>query len=380
MIKDLIPAYAEGLCSEESTKAVEEHIKGCESCKMLAQNISSAPLQPKDENIGSKKAFSKLNGYVKKNRRRAVAMGIVTALVVVVAGTLLFCQIVKPEGSISFETITQSIECRAMMSKLVKGDIEGYMDDMSYVAAYQNLNTYTAYKEIKIKNTELLTEVFAEVAPMEPYIENCHSTYLDMYMEPYDEKTAHPTVYTDCIIAFRNCDKRISVGMLKMYDGRYSVESTVVLNDDETPADGTLVEKFSNMITFSSTKGTGILSGVLEEKLLMAANKEEKTEFSQLLVDRFEMQYRDKIAEGGRAFIAAGYKFEDATMSLVRYDSEKGMIYNELYLTAVDGSKKAVMRKRIYNNYGSGFILSQEPAVIVSDDEKLTQALRDMFD
>lgn len=33
IIRDLLPLYVDGACSEESRKAVEEHIAGCEACR-----------------------------------------------------------------------------------------------------------------------------------------------------------------------------------------------------------------------------------------------------------------------------------------------------------------------------------------------------------
>ena len=35
IIRDLIPLWSEGLCSEESSREVREHIETCESCRRL---------------------------------------------------------------------------------------------------------------------------------------------------------------------------------------------------------------------------------------------------------------------------------------------------------------------------------------------------------
>lgn len=61
IIKDLIPLYIDGCCSKESNRIVEEHIKNCEDCKNLYEDMKS----PSDI-IGvseSPKAFSKLNDW-----------------------------------------------------------------------------------------------------------------------------------------------------------------------------------------------------------------------------------------------------------------------------------------------------------------------------
>ena len=47
MIKDLLPLYADDVCSEESRKAVEEHINSCPDCKAelekLRKNVTVSP-------------------------------------------------------------------------------------------------------------------------------------------------------------------------------------------------------------------------------------------------------------------------------------------------------------------------------------------------
>lgn len=39
IIEDLLPLYFDGLCSRETERAVEEHFKCCESCKLMLTEI-----------------------------------------------------------------------------------------------------------------------------------------------------------------------------------------------------------------------------------------------------------------------------------------------------------------------------------------------------
>ena len=61
IVKDLIPLYIDGCCSEESEKAVEEHIRDCGDCKKLLEDMKS----PSDIVTVSEspKTFSKLNDW-----------------------------------------------------------------------------------------------------------------------------------------------------------------------------------------------------------------------------------------------------------------------------------------------------------------------------
>lgn len=61
IVKDLIPLYIDGCCSEESEKVVEDHIRECDDCKKLLEDMkSSSDIITVSE---SPKTFSKLNDW-----------------------------------------------------------------------------------------------------------------------------------------------------------------------------------------------------------------------------------------------------------------------------------------------------------------------------
>ncbi len=61
IVKDLIPLYIDRCCSEESEKAVEEHIKNCDECKNLFEDMKSpSGIVTVSE---SPKTFRKLNDW-----------------------------------------------------------------------------------------------------------------------------------------------------------------------------------------------------------------------------------------------------------------------------------------------------------------------------
>ena len=50
MIKDLLPLYADDVCSEESRKAVEEHINACSDCKSELEKLrKNVPVSPQKD-------------------------------------------------------------------------------------------------------------------------------------------------------------------------------------------------------------------------------------------------------------------------------------------------------------------------------------------
>lgn len=61
VVKDLMPLYIDGCCSEESEKIVKEHIQGCDGCKKLLEDMRA----PSDMVAVSKAPIklSKLNDW-----------------------------------------------------------------------------------------------------------------------------------------------------------------------------------------------------------------------------------------------------------------------------------------------------------------------------
>ncbi|SHM88525.1 zf-HC2 domain-containing protein [Ruminococcus flavefaciens] len=82
MIKDLLPLYADDICSEESRKAVEEHIKSCPDCKVelekLGKNVVVSP--QKDANV--------LKRIKKRLRIEKIVVSIIS--IMAVCGILLY--------------------------------------------------------------------------------------------------------------------------------------------------------------------------------------------------------------------------------------------------------------------------------------------------
>lgn len=64
IVRDLFPSYIDGLCSKESKDYIEQHIKSCESCKEILNNIktelSMADEKDKLERLKAKEPFKKV--------------------------------------------------------------------------------------------------------------------------------------------------------------------------------------------------------------------------------------------------------------------------------------------------------------------------------
>lgn len=59
IIKDLIPLYIDNCCSEESVRAVEEHIAACPQCKVTYESMSSEMGSP----VAAPTKFNRINEW-----------------------------------------------------------------------------------------------------------------------------------------------------------------------------------------------------------------------------------------------------------------------------------------------------------------------------
>lgn len=80
IIEDLLPSYADQICSEDSCRLIEEHIRSCESCKQKLEHMSGCIEEPPNIQriAAAKEPFQKIK---KKNRLHiAVAAAIAVVL------------------------------------------------------------------------------------------------------------------------------------------------------------------------------------------------------------------------------------------------------------------------------------------------------------
>lgn len=78
VIRDLLPSYAEGLASQETTEAVERHLKDCDKCKKLMSLVISKS----DKDKAGIRDIDYLKTIRKKNQRRVLASILATGLII----------------------------------------------------------------------------------------------------------------------------------------------------------------------------------------------------------------------------------------------------------------------------------------------------------
>lgn len=89
MIQDLLPLYCDGVCSEESKKAIQFHVQSCEACREELR-LMGLPV-PVPESCHEMEAAHAAARAWKKNKHTAFRMGIILAALVVLIGSVVIC-------------------------------------------------------------------------------------------------------------------------------------------------------------------------------------------------------------------------------------------------------------------------------------------------
>ncbi len=137
IIKDLIPLYSDGVCSENSKKLVEEHIENCADCrKLFDMSKSDICINSKNEKEAVKKFAKKL----KKKNLTKVAI-IVSVVLAIVLGSVYL--LLVPEYTVPYSD--EILEAKIAVDNALQIDIN--LDDYKTVESW---DVYTADNELDL--------------------------------------------------------------------------------------------------------------------------------------------------------------------------------------------------------------------------------------
>ncbi|MDD3415838.1 MAG: zf-HC2 domain-containing protein [Lachnospiraceae bacterium] len=90
IIRDLLPLYHDGVCSNESRQMIEEHLSECEDCRAELKAMDDMLIIPdRKQNLTDAEAVKNLSKKWKKGMFKSLLKGILITLVVVVLFALV---------------------------------------------------------------------------------------------------------------------------------------------------------------------------------------------------------------------------------------------------------------------------------------------------
>lgn len=370
MIRDLIPLYSEGLCSDESKKNVEEHTKNCDSCRKLLETLPT-DTTPESPMPDEGKAFRKVREKIIHSIRRSIILSVALAALVIFIGVLTVGECVKTHPIPSFTTVFQSLEVRHQVWRLFTGDIDGYMKKVTYAEMYDYVGV-----DVDISDAEVIRQ-----QDMENIRKTYEAAYKDAKILCMDVKSGYFQTYglntrvlaTDVTVYFVD-GREVQLSFTKDIDGLYGVSAFVPNASSEEIAFEEAIEfnLFHRMAPFGWF-----------EKLLTNENplKDKKLNDAVIgVVYRFQPQYHEQVTESLTAFYEKGYLIEDCVLDL-RYDKERKMLYNDMTLIAKDTQGTAIMKTRLYTTY-EGLIPPTEDDITIYTDgctEELAEDFAKLF-
>lgn len=339
IVKDLIPLYSEGLCSEKSRAAVEEHLKDCESCRKLLntpiEREKPAPVPPK------KNVFKKLSRRLKMNMVVMISLGVVLLGVLGVVGYLSVGQIVKGDGMVSFETISQSIEAKKLAKMIADKDFRGYLDS-TYCGGIINGGVVTdfgsnaEYEKIQEHNAAEFGKLYDEIIGDRPVKKITAGAEYAHYSQHnrYNIETYAKIVFED--------NTELDLDFIKENDNRFTGDIVGVSGID-SKAYNDLTNGF-DMINYTYDDfRKRIVEAVLAKGI---EDTENKVDF---ITNFFAMDHWDEMSAALTEFFDKGYTIIDCSLSRDIYDKEYNR-YSNIWITARDGSGTAVFKGRIYRD------------------------------
>lgn len=96
IVRDLLPLYHDGVCSEESRRAVEEHLTGCETCRQALADMD-APLPAAEEKKTEEDAavVERIAREWRRLWRRTLLTGVAVVLVLCLGGFAFWCSVTQ---------------------------------------------------------------------------------------------------------------------------------------------------------------------------------------------------------------------------------------------------------------------------------------------
>ncbi len=156
IIKDLLPAYCDCVCSVETAAEIESHTRNCESCKKLLEDYRSdvEPLNKSEP----EKPFRRIKRGIFRSKAAVISLIILLLIVLSAVGFLTYGQIVRSPFYPSFETIISSQKAKKLAEKFCEGDINYVMEN---IQIYQTgVALYTTDDEVREYCRSVLTDFY----------------------------------------------------------------------------------------------------------------------------------------------------------------------------------------------------------------------------
>jgi hypothetical protein len=110
IIEDLLPMYHDGICSEESSDLIEEHLRECPNCSQILASLRGEIQLEKDIPADDLKPLEEIHHQITKEKKRSGRKGAIVALFVLAAIFLIWTGIWYLGYAIHYDRLAKPLE------------------------------------------------------------------------------------------------------------------------------------------------------------------------------------------------------------------------------------------------------------------------------
>ena len=377
VIEDLLPAYTEGLCNDETKALVEAHLADCADCSEL---LKALPLpEKKDAAVPTeKKAFKKVS---RKLRFHKIVSGVLTCLIAAALIVLAVLSVNQMEKQApSFDTIYARQEAKQLTKLLTTGQYDTFLmrvtrynwDAISF-GGHEESNAYEAQRRTLLQERYEAAYGNTEVKD----IRIPETGYSALSMDATDLPAAVVCVdYTDgrtleLSFVHNSIGQWVVIGLGELY-------SDIAEHSGESLTPEMAFDSCLDYLTFYHTHEPDFRA----KKLVRDEEFSDESSGKNMAFLMFRREQQTDLIDSANAFYAhEGFAITDAVYSNLRWDSEKDMIYFEAFLTAADTEGTAVLNTRIYIDADGWIAPTADMGSVTTDGctPALTEALLHFF-
>lgn len=149
VVQDLLPLYVDGACTQGSKRLVEEHMKGCESCKKqlgeMGAPIEGLLAEPVQEKTETELMLANALKKMRSNSKRVVA---VCLAILIAIPLFVFCGRELTGQGLCLSNLEEFQNVRNTVTAWIEKGSDAAVDSMSPLWLYESVSTLRSDHEI----------------------------------------------------------------------------------------------------------------------------------------------------------------------------------------------------------------------------------------
>ncbi len=367
---DLLTLYVDDLCSPETRKDLEAHLKDCPECEKKLENFRK---ELKFEDVSSDQSaeiepMKKVKKKMKKSKVKIVVLSLVLVFVFGGLGVLSYGEATNLYPG--FTVISDAIKVKSACKDLARGEVEPFMDLLATHLEDQYV----------LRATGSFEDMDAYMASVQTDVEEAYKYYFEgkevsvrvtaMYSNPYSQSTGADEVESLIGVSFYEGSEILyQMEFGKVAHNKFVVYENLdrVMIFDEPTFTGGLIpyDDIILKITLPYAAQSGyrnLVSGETQRMgsgLVLVVEKVEESED-----EAFDDQMREKMDR----LVEKGCYIKHVTYNMCDFDKESGKWIYNIWITYEDQHSGAIFvteQKFLYHN-NKMYVMEGETPVITS--------------